>query len=205
MGGWGRWIVPKPRGGSQLKKVRLAEDISVERRASGHEAEAAVVASTGFGAATGKAGFGAAERTDPGDFAAAMRAMVMMTALDATRRGQREGVAAFFAIQAEVAARLTPFGSVRIDETARMAGVGDEMREFVEEGAGQFLGESEQAWVEQDDGAIEARESGSGAQARVPMQGDARGETREFETQGPGPRFVFHLLQDFGRMRGAGL
>jgi len=197
--------VPKPLGGSQLKKIRLAQDISVERCAAGHEAEASVVASAGLGAATGQAGFGAAEGADAGDVAATVRAMVMMAALDAARGGQRQGVAALFVGQTEVTARLPPFGSVRIDEAPGVPGVGHEVGEFMEEGPGQFRGKREEARIEQDDGAIEARQTGGGAQAGVPMQGDAGGEAREFKTQGPIARLVFHLPQDLGRMWGARL
>ena len=197
--------MPKPRGGSQLKKIRLAEDISLERGTAGHEPEAAVIASAGFGAAAGEAGFGAAERTDAGDFAAAMRAMVMMTALDAAWGGERQGVATFFAGQTEIAARLPPLGSVRIDEAARVARMGHEMRKFVKEGAGQFFRKHEQARIQEDHGAVEAGLSGSRAQSRVPVQRDALGKARKFEAKGPGARFALHLPQDLGGMRGAGL
>lgn len=63
--------------------------------------------------------------------------MVKVIAGHAAGRGEREGVAAFFVREAEVAAGFFPLGAVRVDEAARIAGISHEMRQLVEEGAGQ--------------------------------------------------------------------
>ena len=58
----GKQSVPNTRGSSQPKKLRLLQDISVELRSgAGHEAEVAVVASAGVGAATCETSLGATE------------------------------------------------------------------------------------------------------------------------------------------------
>ena len=69
--------------------------------------------------------------------------MIDMFAFDATRCGERQGVTPSFSGQPEIGAGETPFGSVRIDETTRIARVGDKMRQLVEKGAGQFLWKGE--------------------------------------------------------------
>jgi hypothetical protein len=145
----GKQSVPNTRGGSQPKKLRLLQDISVELRGgSGHEAEVTVITSTGVGAATGETSLGATEWAHAPHFATALRTMIHVFALHASRCGEGKGVAALFVRQSEIAASLAPFGSVRIDHAPRIAGMGDQVGEFVEKCAGQFLREGEQAGIE---------------------------------------------------------
>jgi hypothetical protein len=73
--------------------------------------------------------------------------MINVFALHAPRRGKGKGVAALFVRQPEVAAGLPPFGSVRIDHAPGIAGVGDQMGEFMEKCAGQFLREGKQSGI----------------------------------------------------------
>lgn len=119
--------------------------------------------------------------------------MVKIIAGHPAGRGKREGVAAFFVRETEVAAGFFPLGAVRFDQAARIAGLRHEMRQFVEEGAGQFIRKGEQAWIEQNDRAVKPRHPGGGAQAGVPMQCDTGGQAWKFEAQGPGTRFVGQL------------
>jgi hypothetical protein len=131
--------------------------------------------------------------------------MVDVFALHATRRGERQGVTPSFSGQPEIGTGETPFGSVRIDETTRIARVGDKMRQLMEKGAGQLLGKREQTRIEQNHGAIKPRQTGGGAQSRVPMQGDARGELRKFQPHGPSARLFVQLPQYLCRMNCSGL
>jgi len=133
----------RPLCRSQPKKLGLGERISVERWRAGGKTESAVVASVGMGPAAGQAGLGAPERAHAADFAAALRTVIDVFAFDATRCGERQGVTPSFSGQPEIGAGETPFGSVRIDETTRIARVGDKMRQLVEKGAGQFLWKGE--------------------------------------------------------------
>lgn len=172
----GKQSVPNARGGSQPKKIRLLQDISVEQRGGpGHEAEATVVTSAGVGTAAGEASFGAPERTHPPDFASALPTMINVFAFHPARRGKGKSVAAFFAGQTEITAGLAPLGSVRVDHAPRVAGVGDQVGQLMEEGAGQFLREGKQAGIEQNDRAIQPGQTGRGAQPGVPAQGDLGG------------------------------
>jgi len=159
----------------------------------------------GVDTAADQACLGAPERTHAAHFAAALRAMVDMLAFDVTWRCERKRMATFLAGQSKIGASEAPFGSVRIDETAGIARVGDEMRQFVEKRAGQFLGKSEQARIEQNHRAIEPRQTRGGAQPRVPMQRDTRGQVRKLEARSPRARLILQLPQHFRRMRGAGL
>ena len=65
-----------------------------------------------------------------------------------------------------------------MEKAPRVACMRDEVGQLVEKRAGQFLREGEQARIKQDDRAVEPRESGGSAQARVPVQCDARGKLR---------------------------
>ncbi len=202
----GKQSVPNACGDSQPKKLRLLQDISAEQRGGpGHKAEIAVVTAAGVGAAAGETGFGAPERTHAPHFAAALRTMINVFAFHASRRGKWKGVAAFFVRQPEVTAGLAPFGSVRVYHAPRVAGVGHQVGEFMEKSAGQFLREGKQAGIKQDDRAIESGQTGRGAQAGVPAQGDSGGQSRQLESIGPSACFDLHVPQHLGRMEGAGL
>ena len=195
----------RPLCRSQPKKLGLGQGTRDDRCRADGKTEPAVVASVGMGPAAGEAGLGAPERTYTTDFAAALRTMVDVFAFDATRCGEWQCVAPSFSGQPEIVAGETPFGPVRIDETTRIARMGNKMRQFVEKRAGQFLGKREQTRIEQNHRAIEPRQTRGGAQPRVPMQGDTRGQLRKFEARSPRAGLFLQLPQHFRRVKGAGL
>jgi len=197
--------VDRPVGASQPKKFLLEEDKRMLRGGSENETEAAVVAAAGEMAAAGETSFCMAERPHAGHLPGALRAVVEIFALHAPWGRERETVAAGLAGQTEFAAGLPPLVSVRFDHAARMAGMGHEMSQFMEEGAGQFLRESKEAGVEQDEVGVEAGHAGGGAQPGMPPEGHAGGQGGQIEPTGPAAGFIFQLPQDLGRMQGAWL
>ncbi len=128
-------------------------------------------------AAAGEAGGFAAEGADAFQFLRAGEAAVEMAGLHLAA-GQREGVAALFIVQAEVAAGLLPFGAVRGDAAASGAEVREEMRELVAQRAIHFVGtEIAEARIEGDERLAGERGAGGAAHARVPADADAFGKS----------------------------
>ena len=107
------------------------------------KAEAPVITTGSFVAATNQAGFTVTERADAGHLASAVRAVVAVAAGHLARRGQNKIMAAFFLAKTEVTAGLAPLGSVGIDQAPRVAGVGHEVGKFVEKCPAQFGGVGE--------------------------------------------------------------
>jgi len=195
----------RPLCRSQPKKLGLGQGARDDRCRADGKTEPSIVASVGMGAAAGQAGLGAPERAHTANFATALRTMVDMFAFDATRCGERQGVTPSFSGQPEIGAGETPFGSVRIDHASRIAGVGDQVGQFVEKRAGQLFRKGEQARVEQNHRAIKPRQTGGGAQSRVPMQSDACGQLRKLQPHGPSARLFVQLPQHLCRMNCPGL
>lgn len=134
------------------------------------EAAAGVVEATEVAAAAEAAGGGAFEGADAGVEFAAEDAAVEVFSGGAARAGQVEGVAARFAGDAEVGAGFAPFAAV--GGGAAVAVAGEDVGEFVEEGALDFVvADLKEGWVEVDGVAAEVGPAGGGAEAVVP--GDA--------------------------------
>ena len=197
--------LPKRCRGSQPKKLGLGQDLTRERGTSVQKAEAPVITAARLCLAAEQTSLAAPEGTNARHFAEASWAVVKVITGHASRGSEREGVTALFGPEAEIAAGQAPLGAVRINEAPRVPGVGHEMGQFVEVGAGQFGGESKETGIEQNEGCVEPGQPGRGAQPRVPVQGDARGQAWEFEAQSPGAGFDLQLAEDFRGVNRAGL
>ena len=92
--------------------------------------------------------------------------------------GQRESMAAFFVGNAEVTAGFHPFRPVRGDSPPARAMLGEQMREFVTQGALHLvIADLAQPGVEGDQGARDERRAGGAAHPRIPAHNHA---LREF-------------------------
>lgn len=147
-------------------------------------------------AATGEAGFTAAEGNDAGNFHLAMRAVIKVFARHFSARSQRQRVAGFFFGDSEGGAGLPPFFAMRGEAAFRVARVGHEMRHFVQESLAQFAGKIEQAGVELYSEPPGAGATGRGAQARVPAEAQVYGQHGQAEMACQHPCFVLHHPQN---------
>lgn len=189
---------------SQPKKLQLEDGVRVGLTGcvSLLESEAVVVTSSCMVAAAGEAGFAVPERAHAGDFPAAVRAMVEVPADESAGGGERNRVAALFPGESEIAAGPAPLRSVRFDAATRMPGVGDEVGEFVEEGASKLLGKREQARVEEDERAPRVCHARRGPQAGIPSEAQHGGEGRQVQAPRPCARFFLKMtchLRGIGR------
>lgn len=127
--------------------------------------------------------------------------MVEMLPSNRSWRGQGQRVATLFATEPEVVACGPPLGSVRSCAALRMACEDHEMREFVQKSAGEFLGESKQAGIEENEGAVGTGKPRGGAQPWLPAQGQSGGEGWKTEFSCPGATLKFKLPRN---LRGIG-
>lgn len=87
-----------------------------------------------------------------------------------------------FTGDAEIGAGAAPFGSVRCDPAAAGAVVGDEMGEFVQQGAPDLVAaEAGDRGIQLDAALARPRPAGAGAESRIPLDPQGRREPRQPE------------------------
>ena len=94
---------------------------------------------------------------------------------------------------AEIGAGLAPFGTVRLDAPTPGAVVGDQVSEFVFEGALDLTLKVFEEWVELDFPRGVAGKTGRAVKAAIPVNADQFGRTVEAELMQPFPALFFQL------------
>lgn len=120
------------------------------------------------------------DAADTIDFFTASETEVAPLALQCSA-GKGEAMGCGFAWDSEIVAGFLPFRTVGVDFRATGAFVGDEVGEFVAQGALDFIGGNfVQTRVEFDQGTGPKSATGAGSHAGIPRNDDAGGENGEF-------------------------